>query len=117
MAALALARARGRLPEGAAPPTIFKFDPSQMPIYETAFSSAAITLVELRERVAKAALGGDERSRARHLSRNKLLPRDRVERLLDPGSPLLEIGQLPANGLDNDESESGAAYIFSRASS
>jgi 3-methylcrotonyl-CoA carboxylase beta subunit len=52
---------------------------------------------ELRARVAKAALGGDERSRQRHVSRGKLLPRDRVERLLDPGSPLLEIGQLAAN--------------------
>jgi len=58
---------------------------------------------ELREKVAKAALGGDERSRQRHLSRGKLLPRDRVERLLDPGSPFLEIGQLAANGLYNDE--------------
>jgi 3-methylcrotonyl-CoA carboxylase beta subunit len=58
---------------------------------------------ELREKVAKAALGGDERARARHLSRDKLLPRDRVERLLDPGSPLLEIGQLAANGLYDDE--------------
>ena len=58
---------------------------------------------ELRERVAKAALGGDERSRDRHVSRGKLLPRDRVERLLDPGSPFLEIGQLAANGLYNDE--------------
>ena len=58
---------------------------------------------ELRERVAKAALGGDERSRERHVSRGKLLPRDRVERLLDPGSPFLEIGQLAAGGLYNDE--------------
>ncbi|OYW16018.1 MAG: hypothetical protein B7Z39_03085, partial [Novosphingobium sp. 12-64-8] len=45
---------------------------------------------ELRARVAQAALGGDERSRERHVSRGKLLPRDRVERLLDPGSPFLE---------------------------
>jgi len=51
---------------------------------------------ELRARVAEAALGGDERSRERHTSRGKLLPRERVERLLDPGSPLLEIGQLAA---------------------
>ncbi|EJL23710.1 carboxyl transferase domain-containing protein [Novosphingobium sp. AP12] len=58
---------------------------------------------ELRERVAKAALGGDERSRERHLSRGKLLPRDRVERLLDAGSAFLEIGQLAANGLYGDE--------------
>jgi len=51
---------------------------------------------ELRERVAEAALGGPEKYRARHVTRGKLLPRDRVERLLDPGSPFLEIGQLAA---------------------
>ena len=50
----------------------------------------------LRADVAKAALGGTEKSRERHVSRGKLLPRDRVERLLDPGSPFLEIGQLAA---------------------
>ncbi|WP_333605446.1 carboxyl transferase domain-containing protein [Novosphingobium sp.] len=54
---------------------------------------------DLREKVARAALGGNEKSRERHVSRGKLLPRDRVERLLDPGSPLLELGQLAANGL------------------
>ena len=58
---------------------------------------------ELRARVAKAALGGDEKSRARHVARGKLLPRERVERLLDPGSPFLEIGQLAANGMYGDE--------------
>jgi 3-methylcrotonyl-CoA carboxylase beta subunit len=58
---------------------------------------------QLRARVAQAALGGSEASRARHESRGKLLPRDRVERLLDPGSPFLEIGQLAANGLYSDE--------------
>ncbi|WP_443028899.1 MULTISPECIES: carboxyl transferase domain-containing protein [unclassified Sphingopyxis] len=51
---------------------------------------------ELYARVAKAALGGNEKSRERHTSRGKLLPRERVERLLDPGSPFLEIGQLAA---------------------
>ncbi len=58
---------------------------------------------ELHERVARAALGGDARSRERHVSRGKLLPRDRVERLLDPGAPLLEVGQLAANGMYGDE--------------
>jgi len=53
---------------------------------------------ELRERVAQPALGGDQKSRDRHTARGKLLPRDRVERLLDPGSPLLELGQLAAFG-------------------
>jgi 3-methylcrotonyl-CoA carboxylase beta subunit len=51
---------------------------------------------DLRARVAASALGGNEKSRARHTERGKLLPRDRVERLLDPGSPFLEIGQLAA---------------------
>jgi 3-methylcrotonyl-CoA carboxylase beta subunit len=54
---------------------------------------------ELWAKVAEAALGGNEKSRERHVSRGKLLPRDRVERLLDPGSPFLEIGQLAANGM------------------
>jgi 3-methylcrotonyl-CoA carboxylase beta subunit len=54
-------------------------------------------LVErLRADVAAAALGGNERSRERHTARGKLLPRERVERLLDPGAPFLEIGQLAA---------------------
>ncbi|WP_310532996.1 carboxyl transferase domain-containing protein [Novosphingobium sp.] len=60
-------------------------------------------VAELREKVAKAALGGDERSRDRHVGRGKLLPRDRVERLLDPGAPFLEVGQLAANGMYGDE--------------
>ncbi|MCM8557286.1 carboxyl transferase domain-containing protein [Sphingomicrobium sediminis] len=54
-------------------------------------------LVErLRDDVAEAAKGGPERHRERHVARGKLLPRERVERLLDPGSPFLEIGQLAA---------------------
>ncbi|GAA5055492.1 propionyl-CoA carboxylase subunit beta [Erythrobacter westpacificensis] len=54
---------------------------------------------ELRAHVAEAALGGSEKHRERHVARGKLLPRERVERLLDPGSPFLEIGQLAANGM------------------
>ena len=58
---------------------------------------------DLRDRVASAALGGDARSRERHVARGKLLPRERVERLLDPGSPLLELSQLAAGGMYGDE--------------
>jgi len=58
---------------------------------------------ELRVRVATAALGGNKTSRDRHVARGKLLPRDRVERLLDPHSPFLEIGQLAANDLYHGE--------------
>ncbi|HKY82892.1 MAG TPA: carboxyl transferase domain-containing protein [Sphingobium sp.] len=54
---------------------------------------------QLRADVAAAALGGGTAARERHVSRGKLLPRDRVENLLDAGSPFLEIGQLAANGL------------------
>ena len=58
---------------------------------------AQATLV--RDAVTSAALGGGERSRERHLSRGKLLPRDRVQTLLDPGSPFLEIGTNAAHGM------------------
>lgn len=57
----------------------------------------------LYARVAEAALGGNEKSRERHTSRGKLLPRERVERLLDPGSPFLEIGQLAAGDMYEGE--------------
>ena len=65
---------------------------------------------ELREWLEATARGGSERARRRHLDRGKLLPRDRVERLLDPGSPFLEIGALAAGGMYGDESP-GAGII------
>ncbi|MGO4200913.1 carboxyl transferase domain-containing protein [Rhodococcus sp. TAF43] len=58
---------------------------------------------ELRDKLAAAALGGSERSRERHVARGKLLPRDRVDALLDPGSPFLELAPLAANGMYGDE--------------
>jgi len=61
---------------------------------------------ELRAKAAQVMLGGDEGARAKHTARGKLLPRDRVERLLDPGTPFLEIGQLAAYGLYDGEAPS-----------
>ncbi len=58
---------------------------------------------DLSEKLGLAALGGDERSRERHVSRGKMLPRDRVENLLDPGTPFLELSPLAANGLYGDD--------------
>ena len=58
---------------------------------------------ELKSRMTVAAQGGDERSRKRHTERGKLLPRDRVERLLDPGSPFLELSPLAAFGMYDGE--------------
>ena len=57
----------------------------------------------LRTRAARIAEGGGAKSRERHTARGKLLPRERVERLLDAGSPLLELGQFAAWGLYDDE--------------
>ncbi|WP_327306608.1 carboxyl transferase domain-containing protein [Streptomyces sp. NBC_01298] len=53
----------------------------------------------LRARLEAARLGGGEKARARHTARGKLLPRDRVDALLDPGSPFLELAPLAAEGM------------------
>src|SRR5712691_9575286 len=67
-------------------------------------------VAELRERLAKARLGGPERARERHVKAGKLLPRDRVERLLDPGTAFLELSPLAAFGMYDDEAP-GAGII------
>jgi 3-methylcrotonyl-CoA carboxylase beta subunit len=79
---------------------------------EFAANSAALRALvdELRARQARTALGGGEAARARHVARGKLLPRDRVEMLLDPGAPFLELSPLAANGMYGDESP-GAGII------
>jgi len=64
--------------------------------YRARFEHNRALAQKLRADVAEAAKGGPEKHRKRHVERGKLLPRDRVERLLDPGSPFLEIGQLAA---------------------
>ncbi|MCP2316628.1 3-methylcrotonyl-CoA carboxylase beta subunit [Nocardia amikacinitolerans] len=58
---------------------------------------------DLRARLAAAALGGPAKARERHIARGKLLPRQRVDQLLDPGSPFLELSPLAANGMYGDE--------------
>ena len=61
--------------------------------------SQLAALSAVQEAVQMAELGGGEAARERHLSRGKLLPRDRVSNLLDPGSPFLEIGVTAAHGM------------------
>ncbi|MGO4618221.1 carboxyl transferase domain-containing protein [Nocardia sp. 2YAB30] len=65
---------------------------------------------DLRARLATAALGGPAKARDRHVARGKLLPRQRVDQLLDPGSPFLELSPLAATGMYGDESP-GAGII------
>ena len=57
---------------------------------------------ELQMRRTQAALGGPQRARERHVARGKLLPRERVTNLIDPGSPFLELSPLAANGMYDD---------------
>ncbi|MGO8469861.1 methylcrotonoyl-CoA carboxylase, partial [Rhizobium leguminosarum] len=54
---------------------------------------------ELHNRSAKAREGGSQTARERHTCKGKLLPRDRIQLLIDAGSPFLEIGTLAANGM------------------
>jgi 3-methylcrotonyl-CoA carboxylase beta subunit len=60
-------------------------------------------VADLREKVAAIREGGGEEARRRHRSRGKLLPRERVRALLDPGSPFLELSQLAAYGMYGGE--------------
>jgi 3-methylcrotonyl-CoA carboxylase beta subunit len=65
---------------------------------------------QLRAQIASAALGGSTQARERHVGRGKLLVRDRVHALLDPGAPFLEIGALAAHGLYANEAP-GAGVV------
>ena len=65
---------------------------------------------DLREQIDRIKLGGPPRSRARHEERGKLLPRERIDTLLDPGAPFLELSQLAAHGMYDDQAP-GAGII------
>ncbi|WP_421732989.1 carboxyl transferase domain-containing protein [Cellulomonas sp.] len=67
-------------------------------------------VIELRDRLRTAAEGGPERSRERHVARGKLLPRERIDVLLDDGSPFLEVAPLAAHELYGGEAP-GAGVI------
>ncbi|HZE10876.1 MAG TPA: carboxyl transferase domain-containing protein [Burkholderiales bacterium] len=67
-------------------------------------------VADLREKVGRAAQGGEEEARVRHVGRGKLLPRERLRLLLDPGSPFLELSQFAAFGMYADEA-AGAGII------
>jgi 3-methylcrotonyl-CoA carboxylase beta subunit len=80
------------------------------PEFETNDSEHRRLVEELHARMRRASSGGGERARERHLARGKLLPRERVERLCDPGSPFLELSPLAAEDLYDGEAP-GAGII------
>src|SRR5438093_6583749 len=86
-----------------------KLDPSSEEFRANAGAMAAL-VTDLRAKVERAAQGGDEAAREKHLARGKLLPRERLRLLLDPGSPFLELSQLAAFGMYDDKAP-GAGII------
>src|SRR5262245_43706631 len=78
--------------------------------FQTNAKAMAALIADLRDKVERAALGGEEAARSRHVARGKLLPRERLRLLLDPGSPFLELSQLAAFGMYGDEAP-GAGII------
>ena len=86
----------------AAPALRTAADPAD-PAFQANAAAHQALVSELRQRLAVARLGGPEGARRRHVERGKLLPRERVDVLLDPGSPFLELSPLAADGLYGGE--------------
>ena len=85
-----------------------------MPILETQLNARSadfqanaqamqVVVDDLKAQIAKATLGGGEAARAKHTARGKLLPRERVQMLLDPGTPFLELAPLAALNMYNND--------------
>ena len=98
--------------------TVLRSDINPRSVEFVANAEAMRGLVDdLRARIAEVRQGGGETARQRHLARNKLLPRDRVAGLIDPGSPFLELSQLAAYGLyDNEVPSAGIVTGIGRVS-
>ena len=88
-----------------------------MSVLETKFASRSAEVqanaqamraqvADLKNKITAIAAGGGESARSRHVARGKLLPRDRVQMLLDPGTPFLELSQLAAYGMYDDAAPS-----------
>ena len=78
--------------------------------FRTNAAALEALVADLRAKVEKLALGGGQAARDKHVGRGKLLPRDRIAQLLDPGTPFLELSQLAAFGMYNDDAP-GAGVI------
>ena len=79
--------------------------------FKTNQHNMEVIVDDLRDTIAKIAKGGNERARQRHLKHGKLLPRERLALLLDPGTPFLELSQLAAYGMYGDNDVPAAGLI------
>jgi len=79
-----------------------RLDPRD-PQFQANAQAMRVLVGDLRMKIAQVAQGGGEAARAKHVARGKLPPRERVQMLLDPGSPFLELSQLAALGIYDDE--------------
>jgi len=82
-----------------------KINPRSADFQANAVAMRAI-VGDLRDKAATVSLGGGEAARAKHTARGKLLPRERIDHLIDPGTGFLEIGQLAAIGMYDDDAPS-----------
>ena len=90
---------------------------SHAPEFQANVAAMQTLVDDLRAKVARITLGGDEAARQKHLARGKLLPRERVQMLLDPGTPFLEFSQLAAYQMyDNAAPSAGIITGIGRVS-
>lgn len=87
-----------------------RYDPKAPEALENKAAMEAL-IADLRAVSDKVREGGGDRAREKHLARGKLLPRDRVRGLLDPGAPFLEIGQLAAHGMYSGDIASAGMVV------
>ncbi|CAN5143696.1 biotin-dependent carboxyl transferase [soil metagenome] len=80
------------------------------PDFKSNSEAMRVVVADLQAQLAQVALGGGDEPRRKHVARGKLLPRDRVDALLDPGSPFLEFSPLAAHGM-YDGAAPGAGVI------
>jgi 3-methylcrotonyl-CoA carboxylase beta subunit len=76
-------------------------------LFKENYAQLSAAVADLKKKVAHIQLGGNEQARKRHLEQGKLLPRQRIELLLDPGSPFLELSQFAGYELYEDEVPAG----------
>ncbi|NP_001350076.1 methylcrotonoyl-CoA carboxylase beta chain, mitochondrial isoform 2 precursor [Homo sapiens] len=80
-------------------------------LYQENYKQMKALVNQLHERVEHIKLGGGEKARALHISRGKLLPRERIDNLIDPGSPFLELSQFAGYQLYDNEEVPGGGII------